>query len=261
MTKEGQPRPFLDTQKVYRQAVGDLISSEGLIEENDTVYIPVGSQSKIPVALSIDGQKRIPRSLRTHNMAQFYLFGEENQQKIGDCFGISQAGVSKAVKRATSEVFEAAPQVFGFTSLNFRKLGNARWRSTLALLEDPATDRIVAQELILEVPRGIYRRYRSKDRLEGIFLDLSTLAIEAGLRPGGGRHSYVLFIADYLRCKSVPVGYVKAEVKSGRQQGKIERYYFTTVNFVEEAKELLRTAQGERFDAMRISPTYKEEKM
>lgn len=143
MSKEGQPRPFKDTQEAYRQAVESLIvqhssifhdderiweeSQAGVIVEvpNATSIRRLNGRHKLEVPLSVPiDRKQLPMSLRNHNMTQVYLFGDETQGSVSEVFDIDITGerVRQIVKASIQNVLEVSPQEgLDFDSLNFRK--------------------------------------------------------------------------------------------------------------------------------------------
>lgn len=283
--KEVEKRPFEDTKKAYQLGVEVLIARHPSIAMGDLLTLQEsqsGVVADVPDATSISRPHRkigrrtpgiplsvpmhkedLPKSLKTHNMAQVYLFGEEVLEDVGNMFDVTSEDVRLSTKRGVKKAIELVQHAgYDFDSLNFRKPRRRKtpiykfpiyrdWRSTIALLTDITTDKRVVKELILEIPKGVYSYYRNiKDNPEGIFFNLMSVVIKAGLRPDVV-HGELDFIINYLRCNSFPLGHVEVEIKNGKRSGRIQRYNFTTLNFVDEAVELLKSAQGRKFDRMR----------
>lgn len=322
MSKEGQPRPFSDTQRAYRQAVEDLAWGQSksdrflYLPDSTSIHIAIATKASyrsIPISVPVDGQKSLPKNLKTHNMAQIYLFGEEDLQGTANYFGLERQNSHRAKRIAVEEVLEAAPQKgYEFSSLNFRKPSsdttrdqaairrgginvtvrkavaegaslqelyekgfnsgqissarqvfakrgepfqiptlNNRWGEIISLLKDPVTDPLVARELILEIPRGIYQYYsKNKDGTQAVFVDTSEIARSAGLYPRV-RNEDIRCIDNYLFYKRIPIGEAELIITDEEEKISAGTYHFTTANFEQEAVVFLKAAKGERFDQMR----------
>lgn len=185
-----------------------------------------------------------------------------------DRFSADKGGISLKIRNLVQEGADYKKlREAGFTSRQirnaWRKLANRqqpirvpmnensrRWEDVLKVLNDPGIDRAVKRELILDISKGIYQVYakRKGDR-PALFVDVSEVAQKAGLHPSTGRQN-VPIIADYLRTKCIPVGYAEWVVLRGKQKGRVQRYTFVLKSDEEEAIDLLKEAQGERFEQM-----------
>lgn len=125
------------------------------------------------------------------------------------------------------------------------------WRDTIGVLTDPEVDRAVKRELIKEIDIGTYQRYsKNGDDVAAIFVDLTGVAREAGFYPRSQKGDS-FFIAEYLDSRSIPLGEVQQVIGKGQQKGKVQNYRFILFVDREEAKDILKYAEGERFDQMR----------
>lgn len=135
MSKEGQPRPFSDTQKAYLNAaqkiVGDILAhphntlsqklkyEEAKIGECEPIMVRVKGR-KMPISLPIDYSFRKYKRRNNHNVAQLYLFGDQTPEEIEELTGAFSAVLS--TQSATRAILERAPQdELEYASLNFVK--------------------------------------------------------------------------------------------------------------------------------------------
>lgn len=272
---DNQPKlPFSETRRIYREGVENLIRSmlddpeselSRRLGAGDAAFVDAGNERGrggrrrlIPIALPIDYKLERGNPENAHNMTQLYLNGvgkfDQTLQEVGNYYSVTRQAVQQAITTATHDAFKnSQTQPYGFEDLTFDN-PSSHIDERVLVLTDPEVDRAVKRELIKVITVGV-KQYYSKDRqnISAVFVDVSEVAREAGfyqrLRKGDSS-----FLAEYLDSRSIPVGEVQQVIENGKQKGSVNNYRFILVADREEAIDILKGAEGERFEQMRKNP-------
>lgn len=130
-------------QKLQEEA--DSIGNNNVLTPNEPIYIPIGKHL-LPIALPIDYKPEKRSRENRHNVAQMYLFGEEDEllDGIAEIYDAKRQGINLHVRHGVLDMLHLLPPEASPTELTIKK---TQARGTVLQIKSAARKGLSYEEL------------------------------------------------------------------------------------------------------------------